>query len=327
MTPTIYLTIYLAGGCFWGTEHMFSLVPGVVSTEVGYANSKVANPTYKEVCTGKTDAAETVKVVFDPQKVTLPQILDLYLMSVDPLSVNRQGNDIGTQYRTGIYYTTQAEGLVVEDKLKAFAKELGQKPAIESGYLENFFPAEEYHQEYLDKNPGGYCHIDPWLFEVARRVTKRPQAHVDPSAYSRPDDARLRSELTAEQYAVTQRNATEAPFRNEYFDNHEKGIYVDVTTGEPLFVSTDKFDSGCGWPSFSRPVSDKVIVEKRDLSHGMDRTEVRSRVGDAHLGHVFPDGPKESGGLRYCINSASLRFIPLNRMAAEGYGQYIPLVR
>ncbi len=320
-------TIYFAGGCFWGTEHFIKQIDGVVDTEAGYANSLIPDPTYSEVCTGQTMAAEGVKVEYDTTRIDLPSLIQLYLMTIDPTSVNRQGNDRGTQYRTGIYYTNPRQQ---QTALAEIAKEaqLHRLPiAVEVKELQNFYPAEEYHQDYLDKNPGGYCHIDPRLFEVARRVTKRPQAHVDPSAYSRPDDARLRSELTAEQYAVTQQNATEAPFRNEYFDNHEKGIYVDVTTGEPLFVSTDKFDSGCGWPSFSRPVSDKVIVKKRDLSHGMDRTEVRSRVGDSHLGHVFPDGPKERGGLRYCINSASLRFIPLNRMAAEGYGQYIPLVR
>lgn len=324
MTPTIYLTIYLAGGCFWGTEHMFSLVPGVVSTEVGYANSKVANPTYKEVCTGKTDAAETVKVVFDPQKVTLPQILDLYLMSVDPLSVNRQGNDIGTQYRTGIYYTTQAEGLVVEDKLKAFAKELGQKPAIESGYLENFFPAEEYHQEYLDKNPGGYCHVNPALFEVARHWGLE---NGSDNKYQRPDDETLRRKLTPMQWEVTQNSATEPPFANEYDNEFRPGIYVDITTGGPLFVSTDKFHSGCGWPAFSRPINNDLVKEILDTSHGMMRTEVRAAKSNSHLGHVFPDGPEATGGMRYCINSASLKFIPLDEMETYGYGEYMQLVK
>lgn len=320
-------TIYFAGGCFWGTEHFFKQIDGVVGTEVGYANSIVPDPTYKEVCSGRTMAAEGVKVEYDSSRVSLPALIQLYFMTIDPTSVNRQGNDRGTQYRTGIYYTNDRQQ---QTALAEIAKEaqLHRLPiAVEVKKLQNFYPAEEYHQDYLDKNPGGYCHIDPRLFEVARRASKPQQADVDPSAYSRPNDTQLRSRLTAVQYAVTQESATETPFRNEYFDNHEKGIYVDVTTGEPLFVSTDKFESGCGWPSFSRPISDDVIVETRDLSHGMDRTEVRSRVGDAHLGHVFPDGPKERGGMRYCINSASLRFIPLDRMEAEGYGAYIPLVR
>ena len=177
--------------------------------------------------------------------------------------------------------------------------------------------------DYLEKNPGGYCHINPSLFDLARKAKmKKPVA-----AYSKPDDATLRSQLTAEQYAVTQKNATEPPFRNAYWDEHRPGIYVDITTGEPLFVSTDKFDSGCGWPSFSKPIDRKLIQEKADTTHGMVRTEVRSKTGDAHLGHVFTDGPADKGGLRYCINSASLRFIPKEKMQAEGYGEYLELVK
>ena len=193
---------------------------------------------------------------------------------------------------------------------------------VEIEPLKNFYPAEEYHQDYLDKNPGGYCHINPALFDLARKAKmKKPVA-----AYSKPDDATLRSQLTAEQYAVTQKNATEPPFRNAYWDEHRPGIYVDITTGEPLFVSTDKFDSGCGWPSFSKPIDRKLIQEKADTTHGMVRTEVRSKTGDAHLGHVFTDGPADKGGLRYCINSASLKFIPKEKMAAEGYGHYLKLL-
>lgn len=320
-------TIYFAGGCFWGTEHFFKQINGVVSTEVGYANSVVPNPTYKEVCTGRTMAAEGVKVEYDTTRVDLPFLIQLYFMTIDPTSVNRQGNDRGTQYRTGIYYTTASQQRTALAEIEKEAQLYSRPIAVEVKQLENFYPAEDYHQDYLEKNPGGYCHIDPRLFEIARKASKTPAAEVNPSAYSKPTEDELRSKLSRTQYAVTQENATEAPFRNEYFDNHQKGIYVDITTGEPLFVSTDKFDSGCGWPSFSRPINDDVVIEKKDLSHGMERTEVRSRVGDAHLGHVFPDGPKERGGLRYCINSASLRFIPLDRMAAEGYATYIPLVK
>ena len=188
--------------------------------------------------------------------------------------------------------------------------------------MTNFYPAETYHQDYLDKNPGGYCHINPALFEMARKANA-PKTKV----YQKPDDSTLRKELSAEQYAVTQKNATEPAFHNEYWNEHRPGIYVDITTGEPLFVSTDKFDSGCGWPSFSQPIQKDIIAEKKDTSHGMIRTEVRSKTGDAHLGHVFTDGPKEKGGLRYCINSASLRFIPKEKMKEEGYGEYLPLVK
>ncbi|HAB40965.1 MAG TPA: peptide-methionine (R)-S-oxide reductase, partial [Porphyromonadaceae bacterium] len=178
-----------------------------------------------------------------------------------------------------------------------------------------------YHQDYLDKNPEGYCHIDPSLFEMARNI------RIIPPQSPRPADKELRATLTPLQYEVTQHAATEPPFANEYFDEFRPGIYVDVVTGEPLFLSADKFESGCGWPAFSRPIDDSLIVERRDLSHGMDRTEVSSRKGGSHLGHVFPDGPAHTGGLRYCINSASLRFIPLEDMEEAGYGQYIPLLR
>lgn len=314
--------IYLAGGCFWGTEHFLKLIEGVEATQVGYANGNMANPTYKQVCTGTTDFAETVKVQYNPTMVDLPFLIDLYFKTIDPTSVNRQGNDRGTQYRTGIYYTDSADLPLIKETVNRLASAYPRPLAVEIEPLKNFYPAEDYHQDYLDKNPGGYCHIHPELFEMARKakMTKK-------SAYSKPDDATLRSQLTAEQYAVTQKNATEPAFRNDYWDEHRPGIYVDVTTGEPLFVSTDKFDSGCGWPSFSRPIDRKLVREKVDTTHGMVRTEVRSTTGDAHLGHVFTDGPADKGGLRYCINSASLRFIPKDKMQAEGYGEYIDLVK
>lgn len=314
-------TIYLAGGCFWGTQHFLGLIPGVVSTQVGYANSKVSEPTYREVCTGTTGAAETVKVTYNPEVLPLPLLLSLYYRTVDPTSVNRQGNDRGTQYRTGIYYTDPSDRPVIEKSLHELAASTAGKIAIETGPLTNFYPAEEYHQDYLDKNPEGYCHIDPSLFEMARNI------RIIPPQSPRPADKELRATLTPLQYEVTQHAATEPPFANEYFDEFRPGIYVDVVTGEPLFLSADKFESGCGWPAFSRPIDDSLIVERRDLSHGMDRTEVSSRQGGSHLGHVFPDGPAHTGGLRYCINSASLRFIPLEYMEEAGYGQYIPLLR
>lgn len=320
-------TIYFAGGCFWGTEHFFKQIDGVTDTEVGYANSVIPHPTYREVCTGQTQAVEGVRVVYDTAKIDLPYLIRLYLMTIDPTSVNRQGNDAGTQYRTGIYYTTADQQRAAIAELDKEAARHSRPLAVEIKQLVNFYSAEEFHQDYLDKNPGGYCHIDPKLFEVARNAGRPIAAGVDAGKYSRPSDSELRSHLNGIQYAVTQQNATEAPFSNEYFDEKRPGIYVDITTGEPLFLSTDKFDSGCGWPSFSRPVCPDVIKVKNDSSHGMERTEVRSRVGDAHLGHVFVDGPVDRGGLRYCINSASLRFIPLDSMAKEGYEKYIPYIR
>lgn len=314
--------IYFAGGCFWGTEHFLKQIKGVKSTQVGYANSTVANPSYEQVCSGMTNAAETVKVVYDPEEVDLDLLLELYFQTIDPTSLNRQGNDRGTQYRTGIYYIDENNIPTINKAIKALSTQYSKPVAIEVKPLENFYPAETYHQDYLDKNPNGYCHINPALFEMARKANA---SHT--KIYNKPDDSTLRQKLSAEQYAVTQKNATEPAFHNEYWNERRPGIYVDITTGEPLFVSTDKFDSGCGWPSFSKPIQKDLVTEKKDNSYGMIRTEVRSKTGDAHLGHVFTDGPQDKGGLRYCINSASLRFIPKEKMKDEGYEEYLPLVK
>ena len=277
--------IFFAGGCFWGMESYFSQVPGVRSATVGYANGDTANPSYQEVCTGKTGHAETVHLVYDPDQVSLQTLTEHFFLIINPLTLNRQGNDSGSQYRSGVCY-----------------------------YL-----AEDYHQDYLEKNPGGYCHID---FSSLADFPRLEQS----SAYSRPSDQEIRSMLTEEQYRVTQENATERPFSGEYDQLFEPGIYVDVVTGEPLFLSADKYDAGCGWPSFSRPIDAEAVVESSDTSYGMNRTEVRSRIGDSHLGHVFSDGPAALGGMRYCINSASLRFVPYAEMEKEGYGDLLPLV-
>lgn len=312
-------TIYLAGGCFWGTAHLMSLIPGVDSTIVGYANSSIDNPTYEQVCSGITGAAETVKVTYDPDAVGLTDIINLYFRSIDPTSVNRQGGDMGTQYRTGIYYTDPADIPVIDAQLAMLQRRYSKPIAIEHGPLVNFFPAEDYHQDYLAKNPGGYCHVDPSLFAEARAMKPRRKHEVDTAA--------LRLRLTPLQWEVTQNGATERPFDNEYDNEFRRGIYVDIVDGTPLFVSDDKFNSGCGWPAFSRPIDDKLIDEFTDTSFGRVRTEVRSASSGAHLGHVFPDGPADRGGLRYCINSAALRFIPLEKMEALGYGRYIPLIK
>lgn len=310
-------TIYLAGGCFWGTAHLFSLVSGVSSTTAGYANSIVENPSYQQVCTGLTQAAETVKVDYDDTIVSLTDLLKLYFKSIDPISVNRQGGDSGTQYRTGIYYTDPTDLPVIDAQVATIQRRNKEKVAVEVMPLKNFYPAEEYHQDYLYKNPGGYCHVDPSLFKEAKAL----------KSGNLSDKEELRKRLTPLQWEVTQNAATERPFVNEYDHEFRRGIYVDITDGTPLFVSSAKFDSGCGWPAFSRPISKDLIDEMIDTSYGRIRTEVRSSKSGSHLGHVFNDGPAESGGLRYCINSASLRFIPLEDMEKEGYGQYIPLVK
>jgi peptide methionine sulfoxide reductase msrA/msrB len=312
--------IYLAGGCFWGTEKYISSIHGVLSTEVGYANGRTENPTYEEVCHKNTGHAETVHVVYDPAKISLDFLLELYYDSINPTSLNRQGGDIGTQYRTGIYYVNEDILPIIDRSIQNLQKRYDTPIAIEVKPLDNFFAAEKYHQKYLDKNPGGYCHIPKFKFEKAEKAV------VNPAGYKLPDTDSLRKTLSRVQYEVTQNSATEQPFHNEFFSFFRPGIYVDITTGEPLFSSTDKFKSGCGWPSFSKPIDPNVIKEKSDTSHGMNRTEVRSRIGNAHLGHVFEDGPADAGGLRYCINSASLRFIRKEDMEREGYGYLIGLI-
>ena len=300
--------IYLAGGCFWGLEEYFSRIEGVKKTTVGYANGQVESTNYQLI--HQTDHAETVHLIYDEERVSLREILLYYFRVIDPLSVNKQGNDVGRQYRTGVYYTDEGDKAVIEQVFAEQEKQLGQKIAVELEPLRHYVLAEDYHQDYLKKNPGGYCHIN---------VNDAYQPLVDPGQYERPTDAELKEQLTQEQYQVTQHSATERPFHNAYNATFEEGIYVDVTTGEPLFFAGDKFESGCGWPSFSRPIAREVLKYYEDKSHGMERIEVRSRSGNAHLGHVFTDGPESAGGLRYCINSAALRFIPKEKMEAEGY--------
>ena len=322
---TIHQTaeLYLAGGCFWGTEHYLKQINGVVKTEVGYANGKTKNPTYEDVCTDATGFAEAVRVVYNPQVLPISLLLQLYFQSVDPTSVNRQGNDRGSQYRTGIYYTDTADLPVIRAEMLKLDREYSEDIAIEVLPLRNFYRAEDYHQSYLDKNPKGYCHLPKALFDMARNANKEKAVS---NSYQKPSADSLKAVLTPLQYEVTQHAATEPPFQNEYCNEFREGIYVDITTGEPLFLSTDKFESGCGWPAFSKPIDNHLLTNVHDNSHGMSRTEVRSALGKAHLGHVFNDGPQESGGLRYCINSASLRFIPKSEMAQKGYADYIKLI-
>ena len=305
--------IYLAGGCFWGLEEYFSRISGVLQTSVGYANGQVETTNYQLI--KETDHAETVQVIYDEKAVSLREILLYYFRVIDPLSVNQQGNDRGRQYRTGIYYLDEEDLPTIYALVQEQERMLGRKIAVEVEKLRHYILAEDYHQDYLKKNPGGYCHIDV-------RDAEKPL--IDAANYEKPSQEVLRESLSEESYRVTQEAATEAPFSNAYDQTFEEGIYVDITTGEPLFFAKDKFASGCGWPSFSRPISKELIHYYQDLSHGMERIEVRSRSGNAHLGHVFTDGPQELGGLRYCINSASLRFIAKDEMEEAGYGYLLP---
>lgn len=311
--------IYLAGGCFWGIEHLMQSIPGVTDAQSGYANGTCeADANYQTVCAGNTGFRETVRVEYDPQQVSLDALLMAYFYVIDPTVENRQGNDLGTQYQTGIYYTNDQAKETVE-RIADIERSRSKEFAVEIGPLTNFYPAEEYHQDYLEKNPGGYCHIPSEEIQLFSKL------RIDPGDYQKPAAEAIRDKLTEEQYRVTQESNTERPFDNEFWNQFEKGIYVDVVTGEPLFSSTDKFKSGCGWPAFSKPIESPAVVEIPDDSHGMHRTEVRSRAGNSHLGHVFTEDPESPNGVRYCINSASLRFIPYAKMEAEGYGYLLDL--
>jgi len=319
-TSNVTREIYLAGGCFWGMEKLMSSLPGVIRVTSGYANSNKAQPSYEEVCGGATGARETVKVEYDPQQVSLSTVLFAYFSVLDPTVENRQGNDRGSQYQTGIYYRDADSGKVVAQAAAAERKRWGVFK-VEIKPLENFYPAEEYHQKYLEKHPGGYCHISPRAIERVKHLK------VDAGDYQRPEEAEIKARLTPVQYEITQNRGTEPPFKNDYNGLFLKGIYVDVVTGEPLFSSTDKFESGCGWPAFSKPIDPNVVVEQTDTSFGMRRTEVTSRIGSSHLGHVFYGEGVSPTGDRYCIDSASLRFIPYEEMEAKGYGKYKVLVK
>ncbi|MGI6701854.1 MAG: peptide-methionine (R)-S-oxide reductase MsrB [Christensenellales bacterium] len=307
----MYLSkIWLAGGCFWGIEEYFLRIEGVIDTVAGYSNGNSIKTSYNALKT--TGHAETVQVAYDRDILALEDLLEYYFAVIDPLSVNKQGNDVGRQYRTGIYYSDILDLPIIKAALDKLQKNYSRKLAIEVAVVKNFVVAEENHQKYLRKNPGAYCHVDlKKVVEIKQKVARKKE---------------LKERLTDIQYRVTQENETEPPFTNEYFKNIRKGIYVDIVDGTPLFLSSDKFYSGCGWPCFAKPIEKSLIEEREEKSILALRTEVRSKSSDSHLGHVFDDGPIDKGGMRYCINSAALNFIPLEEMEEKGYGKYIPLL-
>ena len=318
MDPTENV-IYLAGGCFWGMEQLMQSIPGVLDAQSGYANGTCeADANYKTVCGGDTGFRETVRVEYDPEQVSLDALLLAYFYVIDPTVENRQGNDRGSQYQTGVYYTNDKAKETVE-RIAELERGRSEKFLVEIGPLRNYYPAEEYHQDYLEKNPNGYCHIPKAEMELFSRL------RIDPGDHQKPAAETIRDKLTQEQYRITQESGTERAFTGAFWNQFERGIYVDIVTGEPLFSSADKFESGCGWPAFTKPIEEPAVVELEDNSFGMRRTEVRSRAGDSHLGHVFTGDPESPNGVRYCINSASLRFVPYEKMETEGYGYLLYL--
>ncbi|MEX0933833.1 MAG: peptide-methionine (R)-S-oxide reductase MsrB [Candidatus Paceibacterota bacterium] len=341
---------YFAGGCFWCVESDYEKLEGVRETISGYMGGETKNPSYNQVASGDTAHRETVKVVYDPSHVSYRDLVLHLLMHSDPTDEDGSFYDRGHQYTSAVYYQTDEERQIAEDVIKDVEAQnvFGKKTiATKVEPAGEFWVAEDYHQDYYKENPVQYSYYragsgrdafieSAWgdgqydeLFEGGDPKSPSAEAREKEARgwknFKKPTDAQLSTLLTPLQYKVTQEEGTERPFKNEYWDNHDEGIYVDIISGEPLFSSTEKFDSGTGWPSFLKPIDENFVTEHQDYKLIIPRTEIRSRYADSHLGHIILDGPKENDRVRYCMNSAALRFVPKEKMAEEGYGDFLYL--
>lgn len=307
-----------AGGCFWCMVEPFDQRPGIIHVVSGYTGGTVENPTYKQVCTNTTGHVEAVQITFDPNIMPYEKLVQTFWQQIDPTDLGGQFNDRGESYQTAIFYHNNEQKQIAESSMQALANSGKFSKPIATKILpaQEFYEAEEEHQDYYKKQSFHY--------RTYRKGSGR-EDFINNNWQTKADQETLKQKLTPIQYAVTQENGTEQPFHNEYWDLVEEGIYVDIVSGEILFSSRDKFDAACGWPSFTNPVDHYQLVEKMDDTHGMMRTEIRSKEADSHLGHVFNDGPQDKGGLRYCMNSAAMRFIPKQEMKEQGYKQYLYL--